>query len=83
MVTMVLLRPTTLLVGILDHRRVEARAGGDPLNILQEKRTAPPPDGAFAQSIARPHGVESARGRRAGGSLGVASGSSKKYKEPT
>ena len=37
---MVLL-PTTLLVGILDHRRVEARAGGDPLDILQEKRTAP------------------------------------------
>ena len=32
--------PTTLLVGILDRRRVQARVCGDPLNILQEKRTA-------------------------------------------
>jgi len=28
-------------VGILDRRRVQARVCGDPLNILQEKRTAP------------------------------------------
>ena len=48
-------------------------------SILQEKRIAPLPDGAGAQRLAPPHGVESERGGRA--SLGVASGSSKKYKK--